>query len=114
LRLFEAKHSVGALNLYSRAVGALADVGFLGGIFSEHARTAIAYAREVEQLNHAVTSRQLVGQAVGILMERYDLTDDRAFAFLARVSQDRNVKLRAIAQEVIELRRWPQEPAGGD
>jgi AmiR/NasT family two-component response regulator len=35
-------------------------------------------------------------------MERYELTDERAFAFLARLSSHRNVKLRRVAQEVVE------------
>jgi AmiR/NasT family two-component response regulator len=36
-------------------------------------------------------------------MERYQLSEDRAFAFLARLSQDRNVKLREIAREFTTL-----------
>lgn len=103
VRLFEARQTRGALNLYSKRVGALADIGFLAVLFSEHARTAISYAREIDGLAQAVTSRQLVGQAVGILMERYQLTDERAFAFLARISQDRNVKLRTVAEEIIAM-----------
>jgi hypothetical protein len=105
VRLFESGHSRGALNLYSRSVGALADVGFLAALFSQHARTALTYAREIDGLNQAITSRQMIGQAVGILMERYQLSDDRAFAFLARVSQDRNVKLREVASEIIAMAR---------
>ena len=103
VRIFESKKAIGALNLYSRSVGALADIAFLAELFSQHARTAIAFAHEIDGLHEAMLSRQLVGQAVGILMERYQLPDDRAFAFLARVSQDRNVKLRGVAQEIIDL-----------
>jgi len=105
VRIFESKKALGALNLYSRSVGAMADIAFLAELFSQHARTAIAFAHEIDGLHEAMLSRQLVGQAVGILMERYQLPDDRAFAFLARVSQDRNVKLRDIAREVIDLEK---------
>lgn len=103
VRIFESKKATGALNLYSRSIGALADIAFLAELFSQQARTAIAFAQEIDGLHEAMLSRQLVGQAVGILMERFQLPDDRAFAFLARVSQDRNVKLRVVAQEVIDL-----------
>jgi AmiR/NasT family two-component response regulator len=43
----------------------------------------------------------LIGKAVGIVMERYDLSDERAFAFLKRLSSHSNVKLRLVAEQVI-------------
>jgi GAF domain-containing protein len=104
LRLFESKRTVGGLNLYSRRVGALADVAFLAELFAQHARGAVAYASQVDGLREAITSRQLIGQAVGILMERFDLPAEHAFAFLTRLSNDRNVKLRVIAQEILDDR----------
>jgi GAF domain-containing protein len=102
MRLYEAKDSVGALNLYSTTVSALADVEFLALLFSQQASVAIKYAHQISNLNEAMLSRQLVGQAIGIIMERYRLSDERAFAFLSRVSQQRNVKLRVIAQELVD------------
>lgn len=110
LRLFESPGAVGGLNLYSRSATALADVGFLAELFAEHARSAVTYAREIDGLRDAVTTRQTIGQAVGILMERYDLRGDRAFAFLARLSSTRNVKLRRVAEEIINER--DEESAG--
>jgi AmiR/NasT family two-component response regulator len=62
---------------------------------------AIGYAREIHNLNEAVRTRGIIGEAVGILMERYKLTDQRAFAFLTRLSQDGNIKLRLVAEEII-------------
>ncbi len=56
----------------------------------------------------AVDARKLVGQAMGILMERYDLDADRAFAILKRYSQDTNTKLRDVAQRLITTRRLPE------
>jgi hypothetical protein len=102
LRLFESKRAIGGLNRYSRSVGALADVAFLAALFSEHARGAVAYASQIDGLREAITTRQLVGQALGILMGRFDLSEERAFAFMARVSSHRNVKMRVIAQEIID------------
>lgn len=101
LRLFESPKSQGALNLYSDQVGAFEDFETLGALFAHQAGMAIGYAREVQNLQEAVSTRTTIGQAVGIVMERYGLTDERAFAFLARVSQQRNVKLRLVAQEII-------------
>jgi hypothetical protein len=101
LRLFEAPKSRGALNLYARHVGAFRDLGKLGQLFQHQAAMAIDYAREIEDLREAVRTRTMIGTAVGIVMERYHLTDDRAFAFLTRLSQDGNIKLREIARRLI-------------
>jgi hypothetical protein len=111
LRLFENAASVGALNLYSRNVGAFESVNDLSRLFAHQAAVAIAYAAEVDNLNDAIRSRATIGQAVGIVMERYGLTDDRAFAFLARLSQQRNVKLRLVAQEIVAAaeHRWEEQ-----
>ena len=75
IRLFDAKKSNGALNLYSRNRGSFADLGALGQLFSHHAATAIDYAREITQLQQAVKTRQVIGQAVGIVMHKYGLDD---------------------------------------
>ena len=101
VRLFDTSSSQGALNLYSQQVGAFDDVETLSSLFAHQAGVAIAYARHVENLEEAVRTRTTIGQAVGIVMERYKLDDERAFAFLARLSQQRNVKLRIVADEII-------------
>src|SRR3954451_23978202 len=101
VRLFDARSSQGALNLYSTRVGAFDDLETLSGLFAHQAGVAIAYAHHVENLEEAVRTRTTIGQAVGIVMERYGLDDERAFAFLARLSQQRNVKLRQVAEELI-------------
>jgi hypothetical protein len=101
VRLFDTSRSQGALNLYSTRVGAFDDISTLSGLFAHQAGVAIAYAQHVENLEEAVRTRTTIGQAVGIIMERYRLDDERAFAFLARLSQQRNVKLRVVAEELI-------------
>ena len=101
IRLFDADRSRGALNLYSDRVGAFEDLGTLAELFRQQSAMALAYAHEVGTLREAVQTRQLIGQAVGIIMERYGLNDQRAFAFLTRLSSTRNVKLRVVAQEVV-------------
>ena len=100
-RLFDSRESQGALNLYATEVGAFEDLGGTAALFKHQAAVAISYAREVTNLKEALATRKTIGQAMGIVMERYQLTDDRAFAFLTRLSQQRNVKLRLVAQELI-------------
>jgi ANTAR domain/GAF domain len=104
IRLFDARASNGALNLYGSRPGAFTDLGDLGPLFAHHAATALAYAREITQLQEALRTRQLIGQAVGMTMERFGLDDARAFGFLARLSQDNNVKLRVVAERMLAER----------
>lgn len=110
IRLFDAPESNGALNLYSERPGSFDDLEVLGQLFVHHSAVALAYARQVGQLQEAVRTRQLIGQAVGVAMERFDLDDARAFAFLTRLSQDNNIKLRVIAERLLaEVNQRPRE-----
>lgn len=102
VRLFDSPRSHGALNLYSRHVGAFDDGGSLSELFASQSGQAVAYAQEIGNLAEAVRTRTLIGQAVGIVMERYQLNDERAFAFLQRMSSHSNVKLREIAQGIVD------------
>ncbi|MEJ1109535.1 MULTISPECIES: GAF and ANTAR domain-containing protein [unclassified Kribbella] len=102
LRLFDAPKSNGALNLYSRQTGSFEDFETLAALFAHQSAMAIEYAREIQNLEEALRTRTTIGQAVGIVMERYSLTDQRAFAFLTRLSQDGNIKLRQVAQTIVD------------
>ena len=62
----------------------------------------------IEQLTEAVEHRTVIGQALGILMERFNFDGDQAFDYLARCSQEQNRKLYAIAVEFVETRELPQ------
>jgi GAF domain-containing protein len=101
IRLFDTPKSNGALNLYSREAGAFDDGTSVNALFAHQAGQAIAYAQHIGNLEQAVRSRTVIGQAVGIVMERYSLNDEHAFAFLKRLSSHRNVKLRQVAEEII-------------
>lgn len=101
LRLYEHQDGVGSLNLYSDEVGAFTDLGELGDLFLHEAVTAIDYAREIDNVKVAARARLDVGQAVGITMERYELTDERAFALLVRTSEHRGVTVHLVAQEIL-------------
>jgi GAF domain-containing protein len=101
VRLFDAPKSNGALNLYSDRDGAFEDLGVLEQLFAHQSAMALDYARQIDQLQEAVKSRQMIGQAVGLVMERYGLDEASAFAVLARLSSERNLKLRLVAEEIL-------------
>jgi GAF domain-containing protein len=108
LKLSAESSAVGALGLYSPVPdGFSADDVAIADILARHASIAVANARKEENLAAAVDARKLVGQAMGILMERFDLKEDQAFAVLRRYSQDTNTKLRDVAQQLIETRKLP-------
>ncbi len=105
IRLFTHGETHGALNLYASSPRHFEEEDVaVGHIFAAHASVALAAARKEDHLLKAVDARHLIGQAQGILMERFDIDADRAFNVLRRYSQDRNVKLRTVAEEVIESR----------
>jgi hypothetical protein len=109
IRLFEAPASDGALNLYSGTIGAFADLGVLSDLFAHQSAVALDYARQIDQLHEAVKSRQLIGQAVGMVMERYDIDEARAFGFLTRLSSHENLKLRLVAERILQSPRSTDE-----
>jgi GAF domain-containing protein len=93
----------GSLNVFSSTAHAfdLDDLAVLD-IFSRRAARAMAIAEDREGMSKALDTRKLIGQAQGILMERYGIDGDRAFQFLARQSQERNIKLRVIAESIVD------------
>lgn len=104
--------TVGALNVYSKQERVF-DEGALeiGKVFVRQARIAlnnahtyVAARRLSDQLNEALKSRDLIGQAKGIIMEREGVTDAEAFEMLRTISQHTNVKLRLVAEQVIAER----------
>jgi len=108
LRLDTKARRYGSLNLYSERVGAFDDDDLaVATIFVRHAAVALANAHNEEGLQIAIDARKLIGQAQGILMERFDIDADRAFEFLRRQSQAHNVKLRYVAEWVVEHRASP-------
>ncbi|GAA1520590.1 GAF and ANTAR domain-containing protein [Kribbella lupini] len=95
-------HARGALNLYANKAHAIdMDTRQVGAMFARLAAIALGWSRHDETLGHALGSREQIGQAVGIVMERYQLDPDRAFSFLARTSQTANVKLHDVAAALI-------------
>lgn len=101
-QLYVEGDNLGALNLYSRHAGAFDDESeHVGLLFAAHAAIAYSAVQRQAGLARSVATRQLIGQAEGILMERHKLTSDEAFALLVRVSQNGNVKLRDVAEQLV-------------
>lgn len=113
------ERTMGALNLYScDRAGFDETAQGVGLVLASHASVALAgaqaLAHEKEQvagLQQAVASRDIIGQAKGILMERERLTADQAFDVLRRASQHVNLKLRDVAERVTETGERPPTPA---
>jgi GAF domain-containing protein len=97
--------TLGGLNLYSTATDEIdPEAEATAELFAAHAAIALGNALQRENLNQALQSRKVIGQALGILMERYEMNEDRAFAFLVRASSHANIKVRDIAQELVNER----------
>jgi hypothetical protein len=95
-------HVRGALNLYAREPNEIdRDSIYLGSMFAAQIAVAMGWARQEQTMSDALATRNVIGQAVGIVMERYKLDTDRAFAFLTRLSQTSNTKLNAIATALV-------------
>jgi GAF domain-containing protein len=103
LRLYRDQETLGGLNLYAMDEAEFSpDVIHNAQLFATHAALAMGKARSDEDMNAGIVANRRVGQAVGILMAQYDLDESRAFQYLVRVSQASNVKLRDVAEEVVQ------------
>jgi hypothetical protein len=92
---------------YATVPGTLSPYTDVAKAFAHHASLALRAAIDRDNLNRAVSARHRVGLAQGILMTRRQLTADQAFALLKRESQNTHVKLRTIAQRVIQTGDLP-------
>ncbi|WP_166375949.1 GAF and ANTAR domain-containing protein [Aeromicrobium phragmitis] len=108
VRLYVGDRTLGVLELYGKGVDAfnaqaLQEAELLAAQASSH----LALIDLVQNLSTALSTRTVIGQAEGILMERYQLDAVRAFAMLRRVSQHTNTRLAEVAEELVETRRTP-------
>jgi transcriptional regulator with GAF, ATPase, and Fis domain len=107
-RLFVGDDSIGMLNLYAYEPHAFDHDDRLDGLVAAaHASVALSATVQHDQMHTAMTSRQLIGEATGILRERFALTSDQAFAVLKRLSSQQNIKLFAVAEHVVETGTLP-------
>ena len=105
----------GVLSLYSARPGAFdAAAELVVPVFAARAAIAAAYADKVTNLHRAIESRQVIGQATGILMERHRLSPKQAFDTMVAASQESHLKLREVALRINETGEEPRSAAAVD
>lgn len=104
-KLYTADRTAGALNLFAFQPDVWdTEAETVGTVLAAHAAAAILAARHGEQLQSALSTRDRIGQAKGIIMERFGVDEVRAFELLRMLSQESQAKLVDIAQQVIDTR----------
>jgi GAF domain-containing protein len=107
-QLFTHLDTLGALNLYSLdKEGFSAEDQHDGQILAAHIAIAFAAAQRIDALDHALGTRTVIGQATGILMERFQVSSEVAFRILSRISSQEETKIRDLAREVVSTGRLP-------
>ena len=103
LQLFVTHDAIGALNIYSRDVDAFDQHDKTTALaLAAHIAVALSSANEIENLEAAIVNRTVIGQAEGMLMQRYEMSPAAAFSVLARVSQHQNKRLHEVARELVQ------------
>lgn len=101
-QMFIAGETMGALNVYAEQPNAFGQASRdIGLIFAAHSSVAWNAARRDEQFKRALSSRDTIGQAKGMIMERYGVDAVQAFEVLRKLSQDSNVPLVQVAADLI-------------
>lgn len=102
-QLYSNVDDIGALVLYSGETGAFdSDAMTIGEALAAHAAIAMLSARDNEQFRTGLASRDIIGQAKGMIMERYDLDAVQAFDLLAKLSQQQNLPLHRVARDLVD------------
>ncbi|MGW4023510.1 ANTAR domain-containing protein [Streptomyces sp. NPDC005009] len=108
LRLRADRRRLTVLTAYARKPRAFDETALrIGRLFTAHVGIALDSATVREQLTEAMRTRDLIGQATGILMERLDIDAAGAFDSLVRASQRENIKLRDLARRIVDPHSTP-------
>lgn len=110
-----------ALNSYAKDADSFdeeaREIGLVLAAHGSAAARAFSERESLEELGRrlhdALSSRDVIGQAKGILMERLKMTPEEAFDSLRRASQHLNVKLREVAMRLTETGEWEDPPPSG-
>ena len=104
-QLYVRESNLGALTLYGDEAGVFSDESTVTGeLLAQHASVALSGAEAENRFDVAISSRDLIGQAKGIIMERFDVDGFAAFDLLRRLSQESNTKLTTVARKLVETR----------
>jgi GAF domain-containing protein len=112
-RLFVLEDTMGALDFYSAEPHAFGQRSrLLGQVFASHAAVALKAAIAEAGLESALRTRDIIGQAKGVVMEREGVTGDAAFELLRGWSQQVNRPLRDLAEELARTGQLPWRKRG--
>jgi len=102
-RLFVHDRVLGALTMYGPTPNTFTEESVLiGEVIAQHVAVAVAGSAAEDRMRVAIDTRDVIGQAKGILMQRDSITGLQAFALLTRASQQTNVKLVEVARFLVK------------
>lgn len=111
VKLFSDEKTHGGLNMYSTSSDTIdPETVHTAELFAIHAALALGHARVRDERRVGIAG--VIGMACGLVMAKHQIDRDRAFQFLARVSQTSNIKLRDVAQEVVDEANTRFRPPG--
>lgn len=107
--IFSGEQSYGTVSLYAPEVHAFgSDDLAVAQALAAHLAVALSASREIAGLGIALHSRTVIGQAVGIVMERLGIDADQSLGYLKRVSSHRNTRLAQVAADLVQSRELPE------
>ncbi|MEU4605673.1 GAF and ANTAR domain-containing protein [Kribbella sp. NPDC023972] len=113
LPLTAGSTTLGVLSLFKQVCHGFSDDDLaIAHVLARHASVAVATAQRREDMSSRVDARKLVGQAMGILMERHDLDADQAFAVLRRYAENNDLKLQQVAEHLVATRHLTEPTQG--
>jgi transcriptional regulator with GAF, ATPase, and Fis domain len=97
------EETLGSLNFYSTVRDTIHPEAFhRASLFATHAALALGHARRLEATHASARTHRLIGQAIGMLVERFEIDDERSFYYLVRVASAGGLELRQVAREVVD------------
>ncbi|MCV6964136.1 GAF and ANTAR domain-containing protein [Mycobacterium intermedium] len=106
IQLYTDEHELGTLNLYSdQAASFTPEVEELALALAAQAAVGLASARSSDELRSALASRDIIGQAKGIIMESCDVSSAEAFILLTKLSQESNTPVYEVARKLVFVDR---------
>jgi transcriptional regulator with GAF, ATPase, and Fis domain len=110
------RDDLGALDMYSSRPSAFTERSEqVGWLLASHAAVVLSGARHVENLQEGMESRRVIGEAIGIVMTRYKVPEQDAFARIVAASQSQNIKVRDLAETISHIGDIPEptQPSRG-
>lgn len=102
IKIFTNENELGTLNLYSETPGAITEQSEdVAAALAAQAAIGLANARTSDELRSALASRDIIGQAKGIVMERFKIRSTEAFTLLTKLSQESNTPLYEVARKLV-------------